>query len=128
MQKDFEGWNIRKQDIDKLGKRALYHERELWWCVLGANIGFEQDGTGTGYERPVLVLRGFSADVCLVIPLTTSKKENPYHMNLGLVAEKEAFAVISQLRLIDTRRLVEKIGYLNKDRFEYIRKAVKGML
>jgi mRNA-degrading endonuclease toxin of MazEF toxin-antitoxin module len=91
------------------------------------NVGFEQDGTGTGFERPVLIIRGFSAEVCLALPLTTSLKENPYHVSAGIVAGRQAYAIISQIRLIDTRRLVEKIGFIDKIDFTHIRKAVRDL-
>ncbi|MDE2116942.1 MAG: type II toxin-antitoxin system PemK/MazF family toxin [Patescibacteria group bacterium] len=74
MNKDFDQWNMKKKRIHELGASMLYHARDVWWCNLGANIGFEQDGTGAGYARPVLILKGFNAFVCLVIPLTTSRK------------------------------------------------------
>ena len=106
----------------------LYRNREIRWCRLGTNIGFEQDGTGEDRARPVLILKGFSRHVCLVIPLTTSEKRNAYHMPLGIVGGRPAFAIISQLRLIDTRRLDQKIMDLNKEAFEILRKAVKDML
>jgi hypothetical protein len=32
------------------------HEREVWGCSLGANIGVEADGKHDNFERPVLVL------------------------------------------------------------------------
>lgn len=128
MQKDFDAWNKRKKNIHESKKHPFYHEREIWWCVLGTNVGVEQDGTGTGYERPVVILRAFSLDACLVISFTTSEKNNRYHMNAGQVLGQQDSAIISQLRLIDTKRLREKIGYMEKDNFEHIRKAVKGML
>ncbi len=128
MQKTFDEWTKRKIEIDGSIERSLYHRREVWWCTLGANIGFEQDGTGTGYQRPVLVIRGFSAFVCLVVPLTTSLKNNKYHVSAGVVDGKQAFAIISQLRLIDTKRLAEKIGYIAVKDFESIRKAVRDLI
>lgn len=126
--KDFDKWNKRKKQIDSRKKESFYHERELWWCSLGANIGFEQDGTGNDYERPVLVLKGFSRHVCLIVPLTTSKKKNKFYVTAGVVDGKKATAIISQLRLVDTKRLINKIGFLNKGTFEQIRKAIKDML
>ncbi|HEY0908574.1 MAG TPA: type II toxin-antitoxin system PemK/MazF family toxin [Candidatus Paceibacterota bacterium] len=128
MQKDFDDWCERKKDINDRAAKVFYHKREIWWCSLGVNIGFEQDGTGTGHERPVLIIRGFSALVCLIIPLTTSAKKNPYHVDVGIVNGRLAFAIISQLRLVDTRRLVERIGYLEKGKFETIRKAVRDLI
>jgi mRNA-degrading endonuclease toxin of MazEF toxin-antitoxin module len=66
--------------------------------------------------------------VCLIVPLTTSQKKNPYHIGVGLVDGKEAFAIISQLRLVDTSRLVNKVGTLDTEHFKAVRKAVKTML
>lgn len=128
MFKNFDGWNEIKKIIHNKNPHRLYHERDIWWCSLGINIGFEEEGTGAFGERPVLILKGFSEQVCLVIPLTTSKKKNPYHVPVGIIGGKEAFAIISQLRLIDTKRFVNKVGRLEKDIFETIRKTIKDML
>jgi len=128
MKKDFDTWNEEKKNIHERGVEKLYHAREIWWCSLGVNVGFEQDGTGKESQRPVLIMRGFSRQVCLVVPLTTSTKRNPYHIAIGEVDGKQAFAIISQLRLIDTKRLVNKVGVVDAKSFEYIRKAGKALL
>ena len=125
--KNFDDWNNLKKNIDG-GKRKLYKARDIWWCSLGTNVGFEQDGTGKDYERPVVVLRGFSKDVCLVVPLTTSAKKNKYHVVLGEVGGKSAAAIISQVRLVDVRRFIDKIGMLDKEKFEEMKNAVKDLL
>ena len=62
------------------------------------------------------------------MPLTTSEKKNPYHVSLGKVGGKNAFAIISQIRLIDTKRLINKIGFVGHKVFEKIRKAAKDLL
>lgn len=128
MRKDFDGWNIDKKQTHDRKDILFYREREVRWCRLGVNVGFEQDGTGTGYSRPVLVLKGFNKHVCLVVPLTTSIKKNPYHVPAGDVCGKKSFAIISQLRLLDTKRLDTKLCVLDVDTFNKIRKAVKDML
>lgn len=128
MQKDFDTWNEKKKDIHENMEIKLYHEREVWWCALGTNVGFEQDGTGKNGERPVLILKGFSKHVCVVLPLTTSVKRNPYHYSLGKIDGREAFAITSQIRLIDTKRLVNKICFIEKALFESIRKTAKDLL
>src|SRR3989344_7307679 len=100
--KDFDSWNESKKKAHKNHDYLpLYHEREIRWCRLGLNIGFEEDGTGKDFARPVLILKGFSRHVCLVLPLTTSTKKNPYNIPIGKVDNREASAIISQLRLID---------------------------
>lgn len=128
MAKDFDKWNKSKQNIHNKGENKLYHAREVWWCSLGVNIGYEQDGTGADAERPVLILKGFSKQVCLAIPLTTSTKVNPYHFALGKIDGRDSFAIMSQIRLIDTKRLINKVGVINQKLFEDIRKTAKDLL
>ena len=126
MQKDFDGWNeIKKQtNVEQV---RLYTVREIWWCQFGTNIGTEQDGRGERYLRPGLILRGFGPDACLIAPLTTSLREHPLRLDIGLVDGKQAHVNLSQIRMIDTRRLVEKIGFLDKERFIQVRKTLRGM-
>src|ERR1700738_4995872 len=126
MEKDFDAWNEEKKKTNANEEYLpLYYEREIRWCRLGVNVGFEQDGTGKGFSRPVLVFKGFSRRVCLAIPLTTSVKRGKYHIPVGEVGGRKAAVIISQLRLIDTRRLDQHIVTLDKEAFERIRKAVK---
>ena len=127
MKKEFDLWNKRKKEIND-GEPNFYHVREIRWCSLGINVGFEQDGTSKTYKRPVLIVKGFSRHVCLVVPLTTSQKKNRYHMPVGVVEEKEAFAILSQIRLIDTKRLHDRLIVLDKNRFEEIRKAIRNLI
>ena len=128
MEKDFDKWNTKKKDLHGRQSGLFYHEREIWWCALGVNIGFEQDGSGEEYRRPVLILKGLSAKTCLIVPLTASSRKHLLRPSVGVVEGKEARALLSQLRVVDIKRLVRKIGYLEKDIFEITRKAVKMML
>ena len=128
MQKDFDGWNEKKKVINNRHTAPFCHERELWWCTLGINVGFEQDGSDIEYRRPVLILKGLSKQTCLVIPLTTSTHIHKFRPPIGLVEDKEACALLSQIKVIDTKRLVRKIGNLDKKIFNDIRKIVKDML
>ena len=127
MTKNFDTWNEQKKVIDKDGGPEFFHAREIWWCALGLNIGFEQDGSGDEYRRPVLILKGLSPKTCLVVPLTTSRQEHFLRPHIGQIDGKEAHAILSQLRVVDKKRLIRKVGYLDKVIFEQIRKAVKTM-
>lgn len=53
MHKDFDSWNSQKKNIHTKGENKFYHPREIWWCSLGINVGFEQDGTGQNIEMRV---------------------------------------------------------------------------
>jgi mRNA-degrading endonuclease toxin of MazEF toxin-antitoxin module len=128
MTKEFTQWNTQKEHIHTEGVRKFYHVREIWWCSLGVNVGYEQDGSGEEYRRPVLILKGLSQDTCLIIPLTTSTQKHFLRPSIGTVGGKEAHALLSQIRVIDTRRLVRKIEYLDIEMFEIIRKTARDML
>ncbi len=41
MKKDFRRWTTKKEVLNDTEGTALFHEREVWWCALGVNIGFE---------------------------------------------------------------------------------------
>lgn len=124
--KDFDKWNVKKKHAELEDKR-LYTIREIWWCKLGVNIGFEQDGSGEEFLRPCVIIRGFGPRVCMIIPLTTSLNKHPLRIPIGEVDTKPASALLSQIRTIDTRRLVEKIGFLDKEKFEELRKNARSL-
>lgn len=43
--KDFDGWNIKKKEINsKFHKPPMFKERDIWWISVGINVGFEEDG------------------------------------------------------------------------------------
>lgn len=126
MQKHFDTWNeVKKQTHDE--QIRLYTVREVWWCRLGVNVGSEQDGSGALFLRPAVIIRAFGANACLVVPLTTSAREHPLRISVGIVDGREARANISQIRVVDTRRLVEKIGFLEKEIFMSLRKSIRGL-
>ncbi|MDO8659345.1 MAG: type II toxin-antitoxin system PemK/MazF family toxin [Candidatus Parcubacteria bacterium] len=127
MQKDFDEWNKIKQIIHCNDEVKLYHTRELWWASLGVNVGSEQDGSGENYDRPVLILKGLSKQTCIILPLTSSSEKHKMRVQIGMVQGKKASVIISQIRVIDTKRLVYKIGFLDKDIFDKITKTIKNL-
>jgi len=126
MEKNFDKWNIVKKRTNDEAPR-LYTVREIWWCRLGVNVGSEQDGSGRLFLRPVVIIRAFGPDACMVVPLTTSRRKHPLRFPVGDVQEKQATALLSQIRVVDTRRLVEKVGFLEMEVFTRLRKAVRKL-
>ena len=120
MAKDFDQWNKRKKALNERAFEDFVHDREVWWCALGVNIGVEADGKHETFERPVLVLRKFNRDSVLVVCLTSrANAENPYHIPYTHEGRHYA-AVISQVRLVSTKRLIRKIFAMSADNFELI--------
>jgi mRNA interferase MazF len=128
MEKNFDAWNIKKKVIHTEKKRPFFHVREIWWCALGVNVGFEQDGIGENFERPIIVMQGFNKDLFLGAALTTKRKEGKYYFPIGSINGKDSFVILSQVRLIDAKRLMNKIGTIDKKTFEKLKSAMEAAL
>ena len=124
MQKDFDGWNREKKRVHERSDRKFFHEREIWWCSLGVNIGYEEDGKNELHERPVLVIKKFNRTVLWVLPLTRARKENQFYHRLVQGEEQDSVAILSQLRLISSKRLNRKMRKISPEQFASIVKAV----
>ena len=124
MQNDFDRWNGIKKATDAAEENArlFYREGEIWWVRLGKNIGYELDGKSREFTRPVIVIKKYNQYSFLALPLTTAQKPNPYRLPIGMVDGKQAFATLSQLRNIDSKRLVMKITHVEQDALEVIKK------
>lgn len=128
MNKDFDKWNEKKKEIHKDGEAPFYNEREIWWCALGTNVGFEQDGTGKNFDRPIVVIRGFSKNIFLGLALTGKKREGKHYFYIGKVEGRDSSAILSQIRLIDSKRLIRKIETLRDDKFKTLKEALKKLI
>jgi len=128
MKKDFNLWNNRKKEIHFKERPVFYHQREVWWCSLGINVGSEQDGTGKNFDRPVLIIKGFNSNSFLGIALTGKKKEGKYYIYLGKIEGRDSTAILSQIRLIDSKRLIRKIKTIEEPLFIKLKTALQAVL
>lgn len=128
MKKDFLKWSAKKSIINNIVRPPFFHAREIWFCYLGANIGFEQDGKGDDFLRPTLVFRKFSREVLWGIPLTKTKKEKLYYFRFSFKPKIESVAILSQIRLIDARRLSYKMGEIADRDFLLLNQKFKALL
>ena len=119
--KDFDRWNTQKKGLNTDVEPLYFREGEIWWVHLGVNIGYEIDGKSDNFARPVIVLRKYNKYSFLALPLTTSARPSPWKLPLGIVGGKASFAILSQLRNIDSRRLYQKVASLAPDILETVR-------
>jgi len=126
--KDFDKWNDQKKEIEMEEKTRYCKSREVWWCSMGLNIGFEENGKGEVFRRPVLVLKRLSKNTALIAPITKSSQEHKFRMKVGIISSKNASVIMSQIKTIDTKRLSLKICMLDKKIFVEIKKAFKELL
>jgi mRNA interferase MazF len=101
------------------------------------NVGFEQDGRGVEFLRPTLIIRKFNNQILWGVPLTrTSKPESPYYVGFHYAplpkiesAPLEAsVGILSQMRLINSKRLRYKIGTVHADELNTIKERIRRLL
>ena len=128
MKKDFQKWHNKKSTINEVEKRPFFHEKELWFCSVGANVGFEQDGVGEDFQRPIVVMRKFNNEIFWAIPLSKTKKRNKYYFEFPFSGTAMSVAILSQIRLIDAQRLSRKIGDISEKDFRSLIEKLKALL
>ncbi|OGH65235.1 MAG: hypothetical protein A2821_03650 [Candidatus Magasanikbacteria bacterium RIFCSPHIGHO2_01_FULL_41_23] len=134
--KDFSEWHNIKHKIENFQVEKLFHDREIWWCSLGSNIGFEQDGKNAKYERPILIFRKFSKGMFWGLPLTSKEKDDIFHHKIILhlidqnekPQEKISRVILSQLRLLSAKRLIRRVARINEKIFAEIEKQVINLI
>ena len=110
-------------------KPVHYREREIWWVHVGANLGSEQNGKNAGFDRPVLILRVFTADLFWGIPFTTRSHSGTYYYATSCaIGQKQQIAMLHQARVMSSRRLIKKQRTLPQDEFDELRNAVKNLI
>lgn len=128
VQDEFDKWSIIKKQINEKSNSPFFKPRDIFFIKVGKNVGFEENGKGDSFRRPVLVLKKFSGDVFWGIPLSTTKKEGIYYYHFSFTKNKESVALLSQVRLFDARRLIHKKGMINKDDYDIIIQKISNLL
>ena len=123
--------NIKREEanLDKwnnIKKKTLYHsitlfkEREVWWVRLGQNIGFEQNGKGDDFMRPVLILQKHNQHTALVLPMTSKdKSKSRFHAPVKYNG-RVYYVSFSQSRVISSKRLIRRIYKISEKKFAWI--------
>ena len=102
---------------------------EIWLVELPRTNGHEQSGT-----RPVIVLREVEANIAVVIPFTSNIQALRFPHTLEIRPSKESglkdisVALVFQIRAIDKKRLVKRIGILSEKSSEKIDSMLRKLL
>lgn len=119
MDQEYDNWNTKKKQISK-NPRIYFDKGEIWFVSLGKNIGDEEDGKNEGFERPVLITRKFNNNVFIAVPLTSNpNKEGKYYFKLK--SFNNSVAILSQVKLLDSKRLLRFMGKINNEELKEIK-------
>lgn len=127
---DFDFWNELKKKIDAEESKPdrFPKEGEAWMSSLGKNIGFEQNGGGDNFSRPVLVVKKFNNRMFWCIPLSTKQKEFDFYFNYTDPNKQQVSAILAQMRLTSVKRLKRKLYELDGEKLGEIKARLKSFL
>lgn len=128
-EKDFDSWNNQKKRLDRHVRSysLFFHEREVWWCSLGLNVGVEADGKNEYFERPVLIIRKFNGEMLWVLPMTSKQKIGIYYMKISH-DQRDSWVCLFQIRTVSTKRLLRKIGMISESEFKQVSRKIIDFL
>ncbi len=120
----FDKWNEIKKKTEVTIRNTIYKQREIFWLRIGQNVGYEEYGKGNEFQRPILIVRKLTKDLFIGVPLTSKiKDDNDYFVKISFNTKKGIstnMAMLLQLRVYDKKRLMGKIGTLEKKQFNKI--------
>ena len=121
-------WNeVKKRTHNKI-ETAYFREREIYWANIGENVGYEQNGKGEDFMRPILVFRKYSNNLFCGIPLSTTIRSGSFFFNFQFLENKQSSALLVQAKTFDVKRLDRKIGTINKDDFNQLEQKIKNLM
>ena len=116
-------WCQLKVNLHTLNRKRYqnFSERDILWCSVGLNVGYEISGKGESFARPVLVYKKINHELFFGLPLTkTSKKrEGWYFYN-----KQQGYIVFEQMRVFSTRRIQSRYKKISKGDFSAITLAL----
>lgn len=103
--KDFDQWNELKKKIeagenipDKFPK-----EGEVWMSNVGKNVGFEQNGSGDNFSRPLLIIKKFNNHMFWTVSLSTKQKDFDFYFNYIDPNDQKVSAILAQMKLTSVK-------------------------
>ena len=129
--KQFDEWNEVKKSTNDEKVRVGFKQRDIFYMRMGQNIGFEQDGKGDEFVRPVVIIKGFNREMFFAVPLSTKIKEGRFYYTFEFKKSAAMVmnnALLSQLRLFSTKRLLNKIGVIGQDDFMKLKNKLKKLI
>ncbi len=123
---EFDVWNKIKKNIDadNYTQTNFPQSQEVWLCMLGKNVGSEQNGGRSNFSRPVIVIKKFSNKIYWVVPLSSKQKDLDYYHNFIDPEGSCVSAIVAQMRLISVKRFKRKMYEM--DELNFLR--IKNML
>ena len=118
----FDKWNRVKKNTEQNKRKLGIKSRDIFCAKIGQNVGSEEYGKGKNFARPVIIIRKLTKELFLGIPTTTNLKDNNDYFHTFKYLDKnkntlEVSAMILQIKVFSVKRLMNRIGMIDKDSF-----------
>ena len=123
METSFNKWNEVKKTTNNEDKKVFFKERDIFWMKVGENIGHEQNGKGDKFQRPVLIVKKYTRDMFLGVPLTSTVRDGSFYFQFKL-DEKISTALLVQHKLFSSKRFMRKIGKIDDENFKKLKEKL----
>ena len=128
----FDVWNSLKKEIDFSIPDYNFSEKEIWWCSFGKNIGNEQDGKNSNFERPVIILKKWSGNFFIGLPMTSKNKINEknqkFYFKYDLNDVDLGYVILTQIKSFSNKRLIRRMGKMSDKLFLELKNELKALL
>lgn len=127
---EFDTWNkIKKATDDETDTPDRFpKEGEVWMSVLGKNIGFEQNGGGENFSRPLLIIKKFNNHMFWAIPLSTKQKGFDFYHNFTDPYNNPVSVILAQMKLVSLKRLKRKLYDLPQEQLDEVKSKIERLL
>ncbi len=123
----FDEWNDVKKNIEVNEDDIFFKERDIFWAKLGQNVGYEQNGKGEEFTRPVIVIKKYSKNMLLAIPISTALRDGNFFFQFPFKSKVNT-ALLVQNRLMSSKRLVKKIGKIDSENFTKLKEKLVDLI
>lgn len=131
MDDTFNRWNEIKKTVQNDEKMRLFKQRDIFFISMGQNVGYEQNGKGENFVRPIVILKKITNHMFIGIPLSSQIKDGDwfYQFEFGIKDKvSKNIAIIPQLKMYSSKRLLNKIGVISSDNFKELKEKIKDFL
>jgi len=95
---------------------------------LGKNIGFEQNGSGDNFSRPILIVKKFNNHMFWAVSLSTKQKDFDFYFNYTDLHDQKVSAILAQMKLVSVKRLKRKLYEIPDQLFDQMKQKIKSFL
>lgn len=124
----FEKWSELKASLNLRDEIPYFREWQVWFINMWLNIWFEQNWKNENFQRPILIVKKFNKNMILWIPLTKTKRFWKFYKELDIVEEFKSYAILSQIKMYSSNRLLSHIWWISLLELKDIKKKINTLI